>query len=275
MPNFSLLAIKNLIMMYSMKVIIGLVILFVGFKISNFLSKRIEKVLDKKSFDNTLKDFIKPFINIAFKTLVVLTVISYMGIEVTSFVAIIGAIGFAIGLAFQGALSNFAGGVLLIILRPFQKDDFIEVAGYKGTVENISIFYTNLRTPDNKLVVLPNSSLTSNSLINYSKKDKRRVDFIVGVDYDSDIKEVKETINKMADENDKILQDPKPFVRLGELGDSSINFYVRFWAKSENYWDVYFDFNESLKETFDAKGIEFPYPHMDVNIYDDIKAKDE
>lgn len=273
MANIYAGTIMNLIVVYGMKIIIGLLILYIGFKITNKVTEQLIKNLKKKKFDETLSNFLEPLIRISLKGLIVISVVAYMGVETTSFVAVVGAATFAIGLAFQGALSNFAGGVLLIVLRPFVVGDFIDVAGNKGTVENISIFYTSLRTPDNKFVVVPNSSVTSNSLTNFSKKETRRVDLVVGVDYDSDIQEVKSTILEMVSKNEKVLNLPEPFVGLGEYGDSSINFYVRLWVNSPDYWSVYFDFQENLKVKFDEKGIEFPYPHMDLNIYKDIKAK--
>ena len=273
MGNIYASTIMNVILVYGMKIIIGLLILYIGFKITNKVSDQLIKNLKKKKFDETLSNFLEPLIRISLKGLIVLSVIAYMGIQTTSFVAVVGAASFAIGLAFQGALSNFAGGVLLIVLRPFIVGDFIEVAGNKGTVENISIFYTDLRTPDNRVTVVPNSSVTSSSLTNFSKKPTRRVDLVVGVDYNSNIEEVKSTILEMVSKNDKVLNLPEPFVGLGEYGDSSINFYVRLWVNSPDYWNVYFSFQENLKVVFDEKGIEFPYPHMDLNIYKDIKTK--
>lgn len=273
MTNIYASTIVNLILVYGMKIFIGLLVLYIGFKITDSVTKKVIKNLKKKKIDETLSSFLEPLMRISLKALILLAVIAYMGIQTTSFVAVIGAASFAVGLAFQGALSNFAGGVLLIILKPFLVGDFIEVAGNKGTVENISIFYTDLRTPDNRVTVVPNSSITSSSLTNFSKKETRRVDLVVGVDYNSDIEEVKATILEMVSKNDKVLNLPEPFVGLGEYGDSSINFYVRLWVNSPDYWNVYFSFQENLKVEFDEKGIEFPYPHMDLNIYKDIKAK--
>jgi len=273
MANIYASTIMNLILVYGIKIIIGLLVLYFGFKITDKVTDKLVENLKKKKLDETLSNFLEPLIRISLKGLIVISVVSYMGLQTTSFVAVVGAATFAIGLAFQGALSNFAGGILLIVLRPFVVGDFIEVSGNKGTVENISIFYTSLRSPDNKFVVVPNSSVTSNSLTNFSKKETRRVDLVVGVDYDSNIQEVKSTILEMVSKNDKVLNLPEPFVGLGEYGDSSINFYVRLWVNSPDYWSVYFDFQENLKVKFDEKGIEFPYPHMDLNIYKDIKAK--
>lgn len=272
MTNIYASTIVNLILVYGMKIFIGLLVLYIGFKITDSVTKKVIKNLKKKKIDETLSSFLEPLMRISLKALILLAVIAYMGIQTTSFVAVIGAASFAVGLAFQGALSNFAGGVLLIILKPFLVGDFIEVAGNKGTVENISIFYTDLRTPDNRVTVVPNSSITSSSLTNFSKKETRRVDLVVGVDYNSDIEEVKATILEMVSKNDKVLNQPEPFVGLGEYGDSSINFYVRLWVNSPDYWTVYFNFQENLKIVFDEKGIEFPYPHMDLNIYKDIKT---
>jgi len=272
MINFNVRALMNLILVTGMEILIGLFILFVGFKISDKVTEKLLNGLRKKKIDETLGNFLEPIVRIFLKVLIVLSVVAYMGVETTSFVAVIGAASFAVGLAFQGALANFAGGVLLIVLRPFIVGDFIEVEGNKGTVENISIFYTDLITPDNKVTVIPNSSVTSNSMTNFSKKQTRRVDLVVGVDYSSDIEEIKSTILDLVRKNDKILNQPEPFVGLGEYGGSSINFYVRLWVNSPDYWNVFYNFQENLKIVFDKKGIEFPYPHMDLNIYKDVKT---
>jgi len=266
-------SIMNFIIVNAINVIIGLLVLYIGFKITDKVTEKIIVGMEKKKIDETLSQFLQPIIKLSLKGLIVLTAITVIGVETTAFIAVIGGAAFAIGLAFQGALSNFAGGILLIVLRPFKVGDFVEVDGDKGTVENINIFYTYLRTPDNKVTVVPNSNASNTSLTNFSAKETRRVDLVVGVDYDSDIQEVKSTILEMVNKNDKVLSLPEPFVGLGEYGDSSINFYVRLWVNSLDYWSVFFDFQENLKVEFDAKGIEFPYPHMDLNIYKDIKAK--
>lgn len=272
MSGIYLSNIVNVVILYGSKVVIGLVLLWIGFKVANYAVKKLGNFLDKKRVDETIKRFMIPLARITLKGLLVLALVNYMGIETTSVVALVGAAGFAIGLAFQGALSNFAGGVLLIVLKPFVVGDFIEVAGHKGTVENISIFYTDLITPDNRMTVIPNSSITSSSLTNYSKLSTRRVDLVVGVAYESDVKEVKEVILEMINENEAVLDSPAPFVGIGEYADSSINFNVRLWVNSQDYWKVYYDFQNNVKDVFESKGIEFPYPHIDLNIYKDVKV---
>lgn len=262
--------ITNLVITYGTKIIIGLILLFIGFKVANKIASIAKHRLDQKDYDQTLVDFVFPFVRIGLKVLVLLAVIGYLGVQTTSFVAVIGGLSFAIGLAFQGSLANFAGGVLLIVFRPFKVGDFIEVSGHKGTVKSITIFYTYLTTVDNKQIVIPNSTVSNDSLTNFSINSTRRLDLTVGVDYATKIDDMKETIRKIVKKDELILNDPEPVIGLGEYGDNSINFHVKVWVNASDYWTVFYKFQEEIKRTFDAEGIEFPYPHMDVNIYKNI-----
>ena len=208
--------------------------------------------------------------NIAYVTLVAFVIIaalSKLGIQTTSFVAIIGAAGLAIGLSLQGSLSNFASGVMIIAFRPFKVGDFIEASGVAGVVEGIQIFSTQMRTGDNKAIIIPNSNITGGNIVNYSAKDTRRVDMVFGIGYDDDIKKAKETLTKLLEADDRILKDPAPTVAVSELADSSVNFVVRPWVKTDDYWGVLFDYTEAVKLTFDKEGISIPYPQQDIHLH--------
>lgn len=271
--NIDYEGISELIILYGGKILIGLVILFFGFKITNRLVNAMEKRLNKKSYDPMIISFAIPMVRISVKVLIGLTVINFVGVQTTSIVAAIGGAGFAVGLAFQGSLSNFAGGILLLVLKPFKVNDYIEVGNNKGSVESISIFYTYLRTFDNKRIVIPNSSVTNSSIINYTTHDQRRIDYTIGVAYESDIDFVKKIIKDVIEEDPLILTDPNPVIGLGTFASSSINFDIKLWVKTPDYWTVYYRFNESIKRSFNKNNIEFPFPHMDVNIYKDIKKR--
>lgn len=254
------------LMAYAPKLLMAVVVLIVGLFIIKIVGKIIQKSMEKAHVDSTLKGFIKSLIGAILQILLYITVASMLGIQMTSFVAIIGAAGLAVGLALQGSLSNFAGGVLILIFRPFKVGDFIEAQGFAGVVGEIEILYTVINTGDNKRIVIPNGSLSNNSIVNYSTNPKRRVDLKFGVGYESDVKKVRQIIEKVAQSNEKILKDPEPFVRLLEHGESSLNFVTRVWVENANYWEVYFYMLEEVKSEFDKAGINIPYPQMDVHI---------
>lgn len=254
------------LMAYAPKLLMAVVVLIVGLFIIKIIGKIIQKSMEKAHVDSTLKGFIKSLIGAILQILLYITVASMLGIQMTSFVAIIGAAGLAVGLALQGSLSNFAGGVLILIFRPFKVGDFIEAQGFAGVVREIEILYTVINTGDNKRIVIPNGSLSNNSIVNYSTNPKRRVDLKFGVGYESDVKKVRQIIEKVARSNEKILKDPEPFVRLLEHGESSLNFVTRVWVENANYWEVYFYMLEEVKSEFDKAGINIPYPQMDVHI---------
>lgn len=256
--------IKGTIMEYGLLVIIAIVLLFVGLKVIKGVVKRIHKHMEKKNVDPTIVTFTSTLLNVGLKILLILALLSTMGFDVMSFVAILGAASFAIGMALQGSLSNFAAGVILLILRPFKVGDFVELNGLSGTVSGIQVFSTFLKTPDNKTIIIPNSNIIGTNIINYSIESKRRVDFKFGVDYSSDIKKVKEVLYEVAKNHELVLEDPDVFVGLVELGDSSINFVLRVWVEAPNYWKVYFEINETMKERLDAESIGIPYPHVQV-----------
>jgi len=246
---------------YTPKLLGALAVLVAGWILIGWIMKVLRQFLAKKNLDPTLQKFLVDLANWSLKILLIVSVISQLGIATTSFAAIIGAAGLAIGLALQGSLSNFAGGVLIMIFKPFKVGDLIEAQGVLGTVKEIQIFTTKLVSPENKLIIIPNGILSNGNIINYSAEGKIRVDLVIGVSYDSDIKQVKELLMRVVRSHPKVLQDPPPTVAVLELAESSVNFAVRPWTKPEYYWDVYFDLLEQIKLALDKAGIEIPYPH--------------
>lgn len=251
---------------HGIKLIIALILLNIGWKFINKVQKYFDKFLEKKEVDASLRTFLEGIVNIGLKILVLLVLLPYVGIETAGLAAIVASAGVAIGLALQGSLSNFAGGVIILLLRPFKVGDYIEIPGYAGTVEAIKIFYTELVTTDNKVAMIPNGTLANQSLINYSKKSTRRVDLVFSVGYDDDIVAVKNILNDIIQNQPLILSDPAPFVAVAEHGASSINFTVRVWCESANYWTIYFDLLEKVKVRFDEEKITIPYPQMDIHM---------
>jgi len=237
-----------------------------GLIIIRWITKKLEKYLGKLAIDTTLKPFVISIINVSFKVLLVITIIKVLGIDTTSFVAVIAAAGFAIGLAFQGSLSNFSGGVLLLTVRPFKVGDYVEADGHNGTVQAIQILYTELITVDNKIIYIPNGSLSNTSIINYTAKDTRRVDLKFSVGYEENFNKVTNILKEILDKHSLILKDPEPFARMSEHGDSAIVFTVRAWVNTKDYWTVHFDIIETVKIRFDEEEISIPYPQMDVHI---------
>ena len=251
---------------YSIRIMGAIAIFIIGKWIAKKIANFVGSLLDRGHVDVTLKAFIMSIINILLLIVVILASVKNLGVDTTSFIAILGAAGLAIGLALQGTLGNIGSGVILILFRPFEVGDTISAGGETGTVESISLFNTTLLTPDNKVILIPNGSVAGGSITNFSKKTTRRVDFVFGIGYDDDLKLAKSTLQKIVDEDSRILKDPASFIGVGELGDSSVNFTVRVWVKAEDYWGVHFDTNEKVKLTFDEKGISMPYPQMDIHL---------
>ena len=249
-----------------LQLLLAIVIWIVGSYLIKTFKKVMIKSMEKKGVDPSLKSFLGSLITAVLYVMLVIITISTIGVQTSSLVAVLGAAGLAIGLALQGSLSNFAGGVLIIIFRPFNVGDFIEMGSMSGTVKEIQIFQTFLDTPDNKRVVIPNGQLSNNSLINYTRTPTRRIDMKFSVGYNSDIKLVRNLIEEIINKNGFVLKDHEILVRLETLADSSMIFVVKVWALNENYWDVYYDITENIKNNFDKNGIEIPYPKMDVNI---------
>jgi small conductance mechanosensitive channel len=226
-----------------------------------------EKMMKSREVDAALVNFISSMVYYALLIFVVIAALGQIGIQTASFVAIVGAAGLAIGLAMQGSLSNFAAGVLIIIFKPFKIGDFVEMAGTAGVVENIMIFTTEMKTGDNKKIIVPNSSVLGGVITNYSANETRRVDLVMGIGYNDDIDKAKQVLEEIINADERILKDPAPLIAVSELADSSVNFAVRPWVKSADYWAVYFALNETVKKRFDQEGISIPYPQQDIHLH--------
>ncbi|MFK8060393.1 MAG: mechanosensitive ion channel family protein [Polaribacter sp.] len=257
--------IKNFVVEYSPKILVALAILIIGLFVIGIVVKTSKNILKKRGVDETLQKFLGNFLGWSLKILLFITVIAKLGVETASFAAIIAAAGLAVGLALQGSLANFAGGVLIMIFKPIKLGDLIEAQGEIGVVKEIEIFTTKLIGLSNREIIIPNGSLSNGNIINYTTEGTRRVDLVIGVSYDADIKKTKEVLTQVLTSHPKVLKEPNPGVTVLELADSSVNFAVRPWCNTEDYWTVYFDVTENVKLALDAAGIEIPYPHR-VNI---------
>ncbi|WP_448563639.1 mechanosensitive ion channel domain-containing protein [Thalassotalea ganghwensis] len=257
---------QDLLLQYGLQFLIALVILFVGKVVAKLISKATQKILIKKEFDKTVVSFLSSLIYGILMVVTFIVAISHLGFNTSSLVAIVGAAGLAIGLALQGSLSNFASGILLITFKPFKAGNFVEVAGTAGIVEEIHIFSTTLRTGDNKTVIIPNGAITSGTITNYSAKPTRRIDLIIGVSYEADLAKTKALLTDVVKAHELVLKDEPITVGVSELADSSVNFVVRPWVKTEDYWPVYFDLMQNIKVELDNAGIEIPFPQLSVHV---------
>lgn len=252
--------------------LIAVVIFIIGMRLAKFFSKMVVKILEKRDSDKGLITFMRGLVSGLVKVLTIITVFSQVGIQMTSFIAILGAAGLAIGMAFSGTLSNLAGGVMLLIFKPFKVGDYITCQGESGTVNEIQIFHTVMTTPDNKTIIIPNGPLYNGNITNFSMQPTRRVDFTFGFGYGEDYKLARDTILEIVNSHDKVFQDPAPFVKLGSLGDSSVNLTVRIWSKKEDYWDIHWYVNEQVYAKFgEIEGLSIPFPQMDVHVDGAIK----
>ncbi len=257
--------IETFVLPWAISIIMAIVIFLIGKFAVKILVKLARKLMTKAKVDEILINFIASIISTVLLLFVIIAALDQLGVNTTSMIALIGAAGLAIGLALQGTLQNLASGVMLIIFRPFNASDFVEVAGVSGIVEEIGIFTTTMRTPDNREIIIPNGEVFGGTITNYSKRNTRRVDMVFGIGYDDDLLKAKEIIARILGEDGRILADPAPTIAVGELADSSVNFKVRPWCKTADYWDVYGDTHEKIKLAFDAEGISIPYPQMDVH----------
>lgn len=263
---------QALITAYGLKIIAAIVIFVIGKWLARVLSRSVGKAMDRAKADQVLVKFVVNLAYAALLAFVVLAALAQLGIQTTSFIAIIGAAGLAIGLALQGSLSNFAAGVMLIIFRPFKVGDYIEAAGTAGSVEEIMIFSTKLKSPDNKQLYIPNGSIIAGTIVNYSAKEQRRVDLVFGCGYGDDIKKAKALLEAIVKENPLVLDEPAPTIGVLELGDSSVNFVVRPWVATSDYWDVHYQITEEVKQRFDEAGISIPFPQRDVHLINNEAA---
>ena len=257
---------QDLVAAWGLKVIAAIAIFVIGRWIAKAVRNGIRRMMKKADADPIIIGFVGSMTYIALLAFVVIAALGQLGIQTTSFIAILGAAGLAVGLALQGSLANFAAGFLMIIFRPFKVGDFIEGAGVAGIVEAIHIFTTTLKTGDNKLIIIPNAKLSGDNITNYSAQETRRVDMTVGVAYDADLSVVRDVLNDIINKEDRVLKDPAPLVAVAELADNSVNFVVRVWTKTDDYWGVKFDTTETIKNRFDAEGIGIPFPQRDIHI---------
>lgn len=258
--------IETYVTKFGLQIVGAIAILIIGIWLSGILAKITKKIMTKNEVDQTLSKFVTSLVKTALITFVVIAAIDNIGVETASFIAVLGAAGLAIGFALQGSLSNFASGVMLIIFRPVRVGDYIEGAGISGSVDNIGMFVTVLTTPDNKIIYIPNSKLASDNIVNYSQKDTRRVDMVFGISYTDDIDKARTVIKSILENDTRVLKEPEPMIVIGELADSSVNFYVRPWAKTGDYWGLKFDVTEQVKKRFDQEGISIPFPQQDVHL---------
>tara|TARA_E500000331_G_scaffold30412_1_gene25538 strand:- start:726 stop:1535 length:810 start_codon:yes stop_codon:yes gene_type:complete len=265
--EFDTVALTSLAITYGIRVVSAIVALIVGLYVVGIMVKVIGKVLDQSNTDPSLTSFIRSLVSILLKVMVYITAIGMLGVEMTSFIAILGAAGLAVGMALSGTLQNFAGGVMILLFKPYKVGDVIEAQGYVGSVKEIQIFTSILTTPDNKTVLIPNGPLATGSLINFSTQDTRRVDWTIGIAYGDDLDKAYKVIKGFIGEDDRILKDPEPFMALSALADSSVNIVVRVWVNSPDYWGVFFDMNEKVYRSFDKEGLGIPFPQMDVHLH--------
>lgn len=257
----------ELVTIYGIKVLAAIVIFIIGRWVAKAIRGLVQRMMRKAQMDETLLKFVGNLTYIALLAFIIIAALSQLGIQTTSFIAVLGAAGLAVGLALQGSLANFAAGFLMIVFRPIRVGDYIEGAGVAGTVEEIQIFTTTLATPDNKTVIIPNASLTGGNIVNWTLKGTRRVDMVMGIGYDDDIDKAKQIMADILAEDERILKDPAPQIAMIELANSSVNFAVRPWVNASDYWGVYMSVTEKIKKAFDANGINIPYPQRDVHIY--------
>jgi small conductance mechanosensitive channel len=246
----------------------AIIVWIIGRWVISALIRVLSKTLDKRNVDPSLKPFLKGTARTLLIVLLLISVLSMLGVQMTAFVAVIGAIGLAVGLALSGTLQNFAGGVIILLFKPFKVGDLVEAQGYKGTVSEIQIFNTILKTPDNKTVVIPNGGLSTSSLVNYSVEPKRRVDWTFGIGYGDNTEQATDLLRKLLNADSRILDDPQePFIAVSELADSSVNFTVRAWVNADDYWGVHFDMNRKVYNAFNEEGLSIPYPQMDLHVH--------
>ena len=242
----------------------ALIVFLVGRLVINLLNKLVRRILSKRDIDPSVKTFVASLVNVSLTILLIISVVGALGVQTASFAALLASAGVAIGMALSGNLSNFAGGLIILLFKPYKVGDYIEALNEGGTVREIQMFHTVLQTPDNKIIYIPNGSLSSGVVVNYSREETRRVDWVFGVEYDTDFERVKQVVESVLARDARILADPAPSIALKELADSSVNVVVRVWVKSADYWGVYFDINKEIYATFNKEGIGFPFPQLTV-----------
>lgn len=258
--------IYDIVMTYGPRLIGAIIVLIVGLFLISIIRGAFKRRFEKRDMEPSLSRFLQSMISILLKIMLFIAVAGMLGVEMTAFIAVLGAFAFAVGMALSGTLQNFAGGVMLLLFKPFKTGDFIEAQGYSGTVNDIQLFNTILKTPDNRTIIIPNGGLSTNSMVNYSTEQRRRVDFVFGIAYGDDVDKAKKVLEKLVNKDSRILKDPKPFIMVSELADSSVNLVVRVWAEAADYWGIHFDLIENVYKTFDKEGLSIPFPQMDVHV---------
>lgn len=251
---------------WGINIVFALLIFIVGRIVARFIVNIARKLLTRSGMDEMLVDFVSSIANTVLLLFVVIAALNQLGVDTTSLIALLGAAGLAIGLALQNSLQNFAAGVMIILLKPFKSGDFVEAGGVSGVVEKIHIFSTTMRTGDNREITVPNGAIYGGTITNYSARETRRIDMVFGIGYDDDIRKARDILNQLLAADERILKEPEPLVAVSELADSSVNFVVRPWVKSGDYWPVHFDLTEKVKLAFDENGISIPYPQMDIHL---------
>ena len=260
-------ALINAVTYYGLKIIVAIIVFIVGKWIANLCRKLSRRAMEKSNVDAVLVGFLSNIVFYLLMVAVIITAISQLGIQTTSFVAVLGAAGLAVGFALQGSLSNFASGVLIILFRPFKIGDFVEAGGVTGVIDEIGILVTLMHTPDNKKIIVPNSQVMGGHIVNFNALDTRRCDMVFGIGYGDDVDKAKGILMDIISSDERVLKDPEPSVTLGELADSSVNFNVRPWVDAADYWGVFFDTHEAVKKRFDAEGVSIPFPQTDVHLF--------
>lgn len=274
--EYSVETVSSMIGLYALNIAVAIVIFVVGKYIAKKLTNMFANLMSKKeNADKTLIKFLENIIYYILLVIVILTSLKQLGIDTTSFLAILGAAGLAIGLALKDSLSNFASGVMIILFKPFRVGDFVEAGGTSGSIDEVGIFNTIFKTPDNQKIIVPNGQITSGTIKNVNAHDTRRVDLLVGIGYDDDIKKAKQVLNSIVEADERVLKDKGITVAVSELADSSVNFVVRAWVNTPDYWNVKFDLTEQVKLTFDKEGISIPYPQTDMHVYNYEAKEDE
>ncbi len=267
MENIDTNALTDLAVSYGIKLAMAVATLVIGLYIVSVILKVVNKAFERGDMDPSLQSFLGSMIAILFKVLVYITALSVLGIEMTSFIAILAAAGLAVGLALSGTLQNFAGGVMILLFKPYKVGNFIDAQGYLGTVKEIQIFVTILTTPDGKTILIPNGPLATGTIVNFSTQSTRRVDFTFGIGYGDDLDKAYEVLDRLIAADERILKDPEPFRAVSELADSSVNIVVKVWVDAADYWDVFSAMNEAVYKTFDTEGLSIPFPQQDVHLY--------
>ncbi|MDX1684210.1 MAG: mechanosensitive ion channel [Saprospiraceae bacterium] len=258
--------INEIVLTYGPRLLGAIVVYIVGSWVITGISSAFASMMERRNVDDSLRPFLKGLVKGLLKVMLILSVLGMMGIEMTSFIAVLGAIGLAIGMALSGTLQNFAGGVMILLFKPFKVGDYIDAQGYSGTVSEIQIFNTILKTPDNKTIIIPNGGLATNSMVNYSTEPQRRVDWTFGIGYGDDADKAEAVIRQLLIEDTRVLKDPEIFIAVSELADSSVNFAARAWVNAEDYWPLYFDMNKKVYKRFEQEGLNIPFPQMDIHL---------